>query len=216
MLVELGEFAVPIEAEFAPARAVREDTEKRLPRFPLLWRGLAIDFVFAVVYPEQFKRIPESRAKDKLASCDSLEFERLYRREQTGTSESRPGHVSGTRQRRSVATLAEYLHHLWIGSAKSGSVKETVSKASSPIGQARDMLRPESQSHPFSAVDGDPESTTALVWLNAVLFQELLAEHRDASHLPRALRDIRIPKPDPEGRPTVLLGQWKTILRVNW
>ncbi len=216
VLVELGDYAIAIEAEFAPARTVRADAEKRLPKAPLLWRGLTVDFVFALVYPAHLKGIPESEAKEQLATCDSLEFTSVFRSESAGVSEDVRDHILGTRHRGSVLTLAEYLHDFWIRRAKGGSVEATVSQASTAIERASEILRRAPRPHPFAAVDGDPESTSALMWLNALLFQELLSEHLDATLLPPGFRDTGIPKPDPAGHPGVLLAQWERILQINW
>ena len=77
LLIELGEFAVGIEAEFEPGRTVLADAEKRLREKPLYWRGLAVDSVFALVYPKELQRLPESRARAELAKRSDLVFERV-------------------------------------------------------------------------------------------------------------------------------------------
>ncbi len=212
VLVELGDYAIAIEAEFAPARTVRDDAENRLPSTPLLWRGLTVDFVLALVYPESLSKIPESQAKEELALSDDLQFTSVARR----NSEEERGYVLGTRQRGSVAMLAEYLLDFWIRTSKGGSVEETVEQASTAIARASEILGRTPGPHPLAAVDGDPESTTALIWLNALLFQELLAQDLDLEQLPPRFREDGIPRPDRRGHPEALLKQWELILEINW
>ena len=215
VLVELGEFAVAIEAEFAPGRTVRGDAESRLTEDPLMWRGLSVEFVFALLYPDRLRAIPESRAKKELAATESLRFAIVSRREPAGTPPENGANSVGTWHQGSVAVLAEHLHDFWIRSLKGGSVQETVDLASLAIEQASDVLRQWPGRHVLAAAGSDPESTSALIWLNALLFQELLASHLDPRQLPADLQSTGFPRADPDCRPWILLRQWKTILRVN-
>ena len=217
LLVELGDFAVAIEAEFAPGRTVLDDAEKRLPDTPLYWRGLVVDFVFALVYPKELQRLPESRARAELSECDDLVFSWVERRQSTGTQDAAlPEHTIRGRQSGSVATLAELLHDFWIRSSKSGSVEDAVEEASAAIELASATLRTAAQPHPLKDVDSDPEATTALIWLNALLFQELLAQDLDTAKLPQEFRNTVMPRPDPTGNPQAVRAQWDAILKINW
>jgi len=171
LLVEMGEFAVAIEAEFEPGKTVLADAAKRLPDKPLYWRGLAVDSVFALVYPKDLQRMPESRARAELAKRSDLVFEWVDSRLASGAAEQ----PARTQHTGSVATLAEFLHNFWIQSSKGGSLEEAVEQASGAIEQASAILRRVASSHPLQDVDSDPEATSALIWLNALLFQELLA-----------------------------------------
>ena len=216
VLVELGEFAVAIEAEFAPGRTVRGDAESRLTEHPLMWRGLSVEFVFALLYPDRLRAVPESQARKELVATESLRFAIVSRRESGGAPSDKEAFSVGTWHQGSVAVLAEHLHDFWIRSLKGGSVQETVDLASLAIEQAGDVLRRWPGRHVLAAAGSDPESTSALIWLNALLFQELLASHLDPRQLPADLRSTGFPRADPECRPWILLRQWKTILRVNW
>ncbi len=216
ILLELGEVAVAIEAEFAPGSSVRGDAESRLPDTPLHWRGLPIDFVFAVLYPEQLKALPESRAKRELASTHSLRFAVVARRPESAAAPEDGGFSIGSWQQGSVAVLADCLHNFWLSSSSRGSVQQTVDLATFAIEQATAALRRAPRPRALAATDSDPEATSALIWLNALLFQELLASHLDPGQLPPDLQAAGIPKADPECRPHILLDQWKFILRINW
>ena len=216
VLVELGEFAVAIEAEFAPGHTVRGDAESRLTEDPLVWRGLTVEFVFALLYPDRLKAVPESQARKELAATESLRFAIVSRREPEGTPPENGAYSVGTWHQGSVAVLAEHLHDFWIRSLKGGSVQETVDLASLAIEQASDILRRWPGRDVLAAAGSDPESTSALIWLNALLFQELLASHLDPQQLPADLQSAGFPRADPDCRPWILLRQWKTILRVNW
>lgn len=217
LLVELGDVAVAIEAEFAPGRTVLEDAEKRLPDTPLYWRGLEVEFVFALVYPKELRRMPESRARAALTQRDDLVFAWVERRKSTDAGDSSlPEHIIRSQQRGSVATLAELLHDFWIRNAKGGSVEEAVEQASFAIEQASETLQRAVQPHPLKDVDSNPEATSALIWLNALLFQELLAQDLDTATLPSEYCGAVIPRPDPSGNPGVIRAQWDAILEINW
>lgn len=217
VLVELGEVAVAIEAEFEPGRTVLADAEKRLPQKPLLWRGLAVDSVFALVYPKELQRMPESRARAELAKRSDLVFERVESRIAAGATAGDSIELPvRTKHTGSVATLAELLHSFWIQSSKGGSVEETVEQASSAIEQASAILRRAASSHPLQDVDSDPEATSALIWLDALLFQELLARNLDVSKLPGEHRGRVIPRPESSGHPRKIREQWEAILEINW
>ena len=133
VLVELGEFAVAIEAEFAPGHTVRGDAESRLTEDPLVWRGLTVEFVFALLYPDRLKAVPESQARKELAATESLRFAIVSRCEPEGTPPENGAYSVGTWHQGSVAVLAEHLHDFWIRSLKGGSVQETVDLASLAI-----------------------------------------------------------------------------------
>ena len=91
-------------------------------------------------------------------------------------------------------------------------LRETVKRAASAIEDAGDILaRLESQ----GSGEQDGPSTKALIWLNAMLFQELLARHLDTSLLPPEHRGKRILRPDPERGPDHLVRQWVEILEIN-
>lgn len=217
LLVELGEVAVAIEAEFEPGRTVLADAEQRLPMKPLFWRGLVVDSVFALVYPKDLQRMPESRARAELPKRSDLVFERVDSRiagdrASVGPAEQLPR----TKHTGSVATLAEFLHNFWIQSSKGGSVEDAVEQASGAIEQASSILRRAPGSHPLEGADSDPEATSALIWLNALLFQELLARNLDVSKLPDEHRGQVIPRPEPSGHPRKIREQWEAILEINW
>ena len=217
LLVALGDVAVAIEAEFAPGRTVLEDAEKRLPDTPLYWRGLVVDSVLALAYPRDLQRLPESLSRAELAQREDLVFAWVERRKSTGVQEAAiPEHIIRTKQSGSVATLAELLHDFWVRSSQGGSVEAAVAQASLAIEQASATLRRAAQPHPLEDIDSNPEATSALIWLNALLFQELLAQDLDTGKLPEEFRGTVIPRPDPSGDPTSIRGQWDAILKINW
>ena len=220
ILVDLGEHAVAIEAEFAPARTVLLDAKHRLPSRPLIWRGLAVEAVFALVYPDTLRRVPESRSTESLGACESLEFclvERMHALEVSGAaSEEGSAHEVGTRQIGSIRTLADYLHDYWIKTDTGGGVEKEVELASTAIKEAGDILKRTVARHPIAVTDSDPEATSALIWLNALLFQELLASNLDLSTLGPKHQGRRIPRPDRSGSPNRLQQQWNFILEINW
>ena len=220
VLVELEEQAVAIEAEFAPARTVIADAEKRLPKHPLLWRGLPVSCAFTLVYPKSLQGMPESRARTELETCNDLRFSQLLPKElgtqyhlfadlhSTATS---IGTTGGT-----VRTLADCLHSFWLRAETSSLIEDSVREASSAIARASECLKNAGEVHPHAGEDSDAAATSALIWLNALLFQELLAQNLAPESLPEEHRNKRIRPPDPEADPDTLRSQWKEILDINW
>lgn len=216
VLVELGERAVGIEAEFAPARTLRADAEQRLPEAPLRWRGLPVTSVFEIVYPERLKKLPESRAREELASCEDLEFRQLARGPAGIAFAEPPSKVSETRVRDSVTGFTGRLHDYWTSTAAGGPVEETVELASEAIQVATEVLQRDPNLQQAKPGDSDPHATTALIWLNALLFQMLLAKHLKTDQFPPEHRDTKIPMPERPCRTYYLWQQWTDILKINW
>lgn len=235
ILVELDENAVAIEAEFAPARTVQSDARKRVSGDCLYWRGLPVTCVFTVVYPASLKSVPESQAKKKLAKCGDLEFSRVMRSDDSlrtpdlfgysgeqGSSflhvSDQAGHyiVDQQKQSGSVGALSDMLHNFWIRAESGTGIEETVQETSIAITRASEILRNAPDLDLNIDEDSDPAATSALIWLNALLFQELLAQNLAPSALPPRHRGKRIPRPDPDGSPNTLVKQWDAILEINW
>ena len=213
VLVELQDSVAAIEAEFAPARTVVADARKRLPAQPLYWRGLPVTCAFALVYPDNLKTIPESRARAQLETCKALQFSQLFPPDPRPNLFPAGAHQSETTQTGSVTALAECLHAFWIHTEHSGGVEDTVRDTSEAIARASAIL---GHLHPRADDDSDRAATSALIWLNALLFQELLAQNLSPESLPPEHRGKRIPPPDPDGAPDVIRRQWREILAINW
>lgn len=220
VLVELGDHAIAIESEFHPASTVLDDAKKRLPEQRLVWRGLAIDRVIVVVYPADLREKPESKAKVALSESSKLRFAIVHRRpasNNVGSGRTSPETFDrGSWRQGSVSTLAGYLLNYWIRTEKHGSVEDAVTVASHAIEDASEILKRAHSPHPLSAHDNDPEATSALIWLNALLIQELLATNLDPNTLPVRHRSKRIPRPERSGSPSALMAQWEEILEINW
>ena len=201
VLLDFDDYAVVIEAEFgAPAKA---DADKRLPAgTPAVVGGLPVRLVVAIGYPARLAELPESETDANLAACDDLVMAYRYF-----------GEAWGEETTGSVGTLAEVLRDYWVQSDNGIGIEETVKRAASAIEAAGDIL---ARVEPQGSAEQDGPATKALIWLNAMLFQELLARHLDASLLPPEHRDKRILRPDPERGPDHLVRQWIEILEINW
>lgn len=220
VLIELDDDAVAIEAEFAPARTVRGDARKRLPSRPLHWRGLPVTSVLTLVYPDALQRIPESDSPDHLRRSEALTFAQAIRFER---ADARQGDLFTDRegdivwrpsQSGSLRELAELLHDFWIRTSRAVSIDETVAKASRAISTASEILA----RAPAMQVDNEADraATCALIWLNALLFQELLARDLDPDSLPPPATGMPIPRPGTDDGPGDVLRQWTAILEINW
>lgn len=220
VLVELEEQVIAIEAEFAPAITVEDDAKKRLPGKPLLWRGLPISSAFTLVYPQELQKSVESRARKELEKRQDLRFAQLLPVEIDSRQEPFPnvteqgtaiGATSG-----SVSTLAECLHSFWLRADRGNLVEQTIEEAASAVSRAAECLRRSPALHPHAGADSDAAATSALIWLNALLFQELLAQNLDPSTLPSPHTGKRISPPEPKVDPDKLNQQWNEILEINW
>ena len=215
VIVELTEHAVAIEAEFGPGTTVEADAQKRLPTRPLVWRGLQIASAFTVLYPSELSRMAEGGARASLVKREDLIFTQLIPQaedaqralfehlEQTPTP---VGTVQG-----SVRTLAESLHSFWIQSDGAYETDQTVDEAARAIERAKSQLDPHAA---LPDTDRYATATTALVWLNALLFHELLSANLDPASLPAPHTGTRIQPPRPD--PVTLQRQWEDILAINW
>ena len=209
VVVEMDNECVALEAEFHPARGVKGDALKRLPDSGhLMWRGMPITRAVAVVYPEQFQRIPESHSKQLLVSCEDLLFQPVER-------DSEGDIVWGAQQVGSLGDLANLLGSYWIQSSASASVEHIVRDASEAIDAAAAILANDPYiQRPHD--DSDPAATCALVWLNAFLFQELLASDLKPADMPPPYTGRSVPVPQHTDTPSDTLGEWEFILSINW
>ena len=201
VLVDFDDYAVVIEAEFGvPAKS---DADKRLPQgLPAVVNGLPVRLVVAVGYPKYLADLPESQSEKNLTACKNLIVAHRY------FGEAWTEEIVG-----SVDRLAEILRSYWVRSDSGIGIEETVKQASSAIQAAGDIL---AKVEPSDRGEQDGPSTKALIWLNAMLFQELLARHLDTSLLPTEHAGKRIQRPDPELGPSHLVRQWIEILEINW
>ncbi|MYD94199.1 MAG: hypothetical protein F4Y02_11020, partial [Chloroflexi bacterium] len=157
VVLDFDDYAVVIEAEFgSPAKA---DADKRFPTTaPAVVNGLPVRLVIAVGYPRRLADLPESQTQANLALCDDLIIACRYFGE--AWSEEGTG---------SVTSLAEVLRDYWVQSDNGIGIEETVRRAASAIATASDIL---ARVEPGDRGEQDGPSTKALIWLNAMLFQE--------------------------------------------
>lgn len=203
VLVNLDEYVVALEAEFAPSDG-KADASKRLTSPPLQWHGIPVEAAYAIRYPEQLKNTSPPRSYKKLKDTQALQF---VHRTRSNKAWSSP--VTGD-----VAKLADVLHDYWTRSDSGQAIDHVVILASSAIDRAASVLnryQPE-----IGERNSDPAATKALVWLNALLFQILLSESLDPSTLPEPHTGKRILHPNPDKGVQNLLAQWDEILEINW
>ena len=207
LLVELEDRGVAIEAEFHPGSNVEREAAGRLSQPPLYWRGLPVRDAFKLIYPASIKHLPESDALEALLSFDGLRFARGTLRGDSVAWESW--------QRGNTATLAETLHDHWVRTATISDIDAIVRRAADAISVASEILErlPEFSE---SGQDSDLTATAPLIWLNAMLFQQLLATDLSVDRLPGRDRGVRIPRLDAHVKPSALISQWEEILAVNW
>ena len=207
LLAELEGRAAAIEAEFHPGTNVEREAIGRLTDPPLYWRGLPVRDVFKLVYPTGIKQLPESQVLDALRDSDRIRFAR-------GALSG--GSVAWERwEQGSATTLAQTLHDQWESTAAISDIDAIVRRAADAIDVASGILErlPEFSQ---SGKDGDLTVTAPLIWLNAMLFQQLLATDLAVARLPKSDCGVRVPPLDPDVEPSALVSQWEKILTVNW
>ena len=204
VLIDLDDQAIAIEAEFDPGSTVIQDAKKRLPLSPLRWRSLEIQSVFALLYPRELKQTREDRARELLPEAP-LRFQEV--------SCPTPGSFDiGQEHQGDVRTLAETLQSFWFQQHRASAVDEIVNEASQAITLAAECLE---RNLP---IDDDQETPAALalVWLNALLFQELLSINLAEDALPLEYRDKKIHSIRPNSSPDEIIDEWNRILEINW
>ncbi|MDE0286425.1 MAG: N-6 DNA methylase [Gammaproteobacteria bacterium] len=201
VLLDFDDYAVVIETEFGdPAR---EDANKRFPdQQPAIINGLPVRLVVALGYPQRLADLPESKTHKNLAVCDNLRI--VYRYYGEEWSEETTGRV---------ADLAETLRNYWVQSDSGTGIDLIVQRAANAINDASNILARSKQN---DNAEQDESATKALIWLNALLFQELLACYLDRAQLPTEHQNRGIKRPDPDQGPTHLIAQWDEILNINW
>ena len=202
VLLDFDDYAVVIEAEFgSPAR---EDANKRFPKQqPAILNGLPVRLVVALGYPQRLTDLPESSARDNLSNCDDIRI--IYRYYGEEWSEETTGRV---------AELAETLRNYWVQSDNGTGIDLIVQRAADVINTASDILKHNGKNNYDD--EQDEPATKALIWLNALLFQELLARFLDRNQLPAEHQQRGINRPNSDQGPTHLISQWDEILNINW
>ena len=200
-MLDFDDYAVVIEAEFG--EPAKEDANRRFPeQKPAIVNGLPVRLVVALGYPPRFADLPESKTRENLAVCDNLRI--VYRYYGEEWSEETTGRV---------ADLAETLRNYWVQSDSGTGIDLIVQHAANAINDASSILARSKQN---DNAEQDESATKALIWLNALLFQELLARYLDRTQLPTEHQNRGIKRPDPDQGPTHLIEQWDEILNINW
>ena len=207
ILVELEDRTVAIDAEFHPDSNVQRESGGFLAEPPLFWRGLPVQDVFKLVYPSSIMQLPASEALVALQYSGSLRIARGARRGDIIAWDSW--------ERGSAVALAETLHDHWVCTSQVSDVDAVVRRATDAINVASEFLErlPEFSE---SGEDSDLSATAPLIWLNAMLFQQLLATDLLVVRTPGRDRAVRIPRLDAQVKPSDLISQWEDILAVNW
>ena len=162
----------------------------------------------------------ESRARKELEERQDLEFaqflpEEIHPQHQT-VSRGGGGGGGNRRNRRISNHVGRMPAQLLAAGRQQHLVEQTIEEAATAISRATECLRRSPDVHPHADADTDAAATSALIWLNALLFQELLAQNLDAATLPPPHTGKRISPPDANADPDRLNAQWNEILEINW
>lgn len=202
--VDMGEFCVAIEAEWeigaAPARA---DADKRLPDPPIMFQGKPIIAAYAVGYPNQWRYLNPAEAYRELGATGELQVSHRF-----GNEPWSPVGSFG------VDDLANHLLDFWTKTSSGREVDRIAKKASLVISLSAEVFNAHYKQ--TGEKGSDPAATKALIWLNALLFQELLAINLDPSSLPAPHTGKKIKRPATAANGWELTEQWKEILDINW
>ena len=148
------------------------DADKRAPQNKQLnYEGKTILRVYAVEYPQELNTVDEHTAYKLLKDSN-----RLYVKERThGGVWSEGSHFS-------VDSFAQHIIDYWNKTDGGQEIDDVVKEISVAIDEAASHIK--TYAHIGGEDKSDPESTTALVWLNALMFQELLHVNLDSKSLP--------------------------------
>ena len=201
VVVNCEDFAIAIEAEFgSPAFA---DANKRVnAQKPVMLGGLPVKLVVALGYPRSLASRPESQSRENLAKSNEIALAYRYLDSDWSIKTSC-----------NVTVLSEILKDIWVRSDAGDDIDEIVNSVSAAIATSVDVLL---QGRPVIEENRNLAATNSLIWLNAILFQELLARNFDKTQLPPEHRATGIPRPDLEKGAHHLVTQWIDILRINW
>lgn len=228
--VAMPDAAIALEAEIAPAGGVIGDATKRLVgRRPLQYRGRPIHSAFAIVYPARLRNMPPSEAKQALSQATDLKFSQISRQALISDAnlfdpEQPDTYVQQHPSTGSAADLASFLQSYWLDTDLGGqAIEDTVRDATHAFEEASRLLN---QNEGFGNVvsDTDLATTGALILLNAILFQMLLASNLDFQTIPQSKREelakrgieLKIPHVDSRNSANLQLKQWNHIRDINW
>ena len=204
IIVDMGSHMVAIEAEFTHrGDGGRGDAEKRLTDPATFFRGKPVLAAYAVGYPKELSSLDETESFDVLVETGELSVsQKFHSTEWTPTASY------------SVEDLAQELLDYWIQTDGGQDLDEITKEASDVIDLAAEIL--EAHGHETGEKGSDPAATKALVWLNALMFQQLLHDNLPREALPLPHTGKQIPEPDPNQDVVDLRDQWKEILEINW
>lgn len=161
ILVDLDNYAVALEAEYAP-RDCRGDALSRLTEPELRWRGLPVRSVYAVTYPVALKRQAPADAYKALRTTTELAFSHRFHPNIAWAEdyEIRHSHGWSTPMAGGVKDLAEGLRNYWAKTDTGASIESIEGLASEAIALDSDSMNRVPQ---FGEKGSDPAANKALV-----------------------------------------------------
>lgn len=205
LVVDVGEHCVGIECEIeGKGDGGVSDADKRLPEGePLEHSGKAILRVYSLEYPKELNTVPEHKAYKLLENTD-----RLFVKERTHGGEWQGGAFFD------VDNFAQHIIDYWNRTDGGQELDDVIKQVAEAIDGAAANLRVNAKIG--GEEKSDPEATAALVWLNALMFQELLHANLDPGSLPEPHTGKRIPRPQNSHGLAETIDQWREILEINW
>ena len=205
LIVDVGGHCVAVECEIEnKGDGGQTDADKRAPEGdPLEYEGKQILRVYALEYPKSLNETDEHAAYTMLNSTD-----RLFVKERTHGGQWSHG------ANFTAEAFASHVIDYWNRTDRGQDIDAVVSKAATAIDSAAANLKADSQI--AGEAQSDPEATAALIWLNALMCQELLHKNLEPDQLPQPHTGQPIPRPDIRHGPRETVDQWDAILEINW
>ena len=218
IIVVLEESVVVLEQEYTPARTVRKDVERLWPAGgnSYSWNGKNISSTYAVECPRLLADSAEGSVEERLHSHEGQQVLFGF----TPVSSDGESINWGKRREGSLRELADELLTLWRESSGARDIDGIVELVSLSVEKAAAVLRHAPAIRQLeNEIEGDAASTCSLVWLNALMFQHLLARYLPAEEIP-AFADLakrpQVSRPAMDDSISDLEIQWRDILQINW
>ena len=205
LIVDVGGHCVAVECEIeSKGDGGQTDADKRLPEGePLEYEGKQILRVYALEYPKSLNETDEHTAYEMLSNTGRLFVkERAHR----GRWSQGANFTAGS--------FARHVIDYWNRTDSGQELNDVVAEVASSIDAAAKNLK--AHARIAGEAKSDPEATAALIWLNALMFQELLHENLDPVCLPAPHTGQPIPRPNRKHSPEETVDQWDAILEINW
>ncbi len=208
--------ALAVECEYPPQKPDEDAISRLGAKVKQEHGGSVIDTVIAVIPPADGRKVHgEQNHKKHLIEGAPIQYA-VHKRDEDGTPDRWPssGYIEGT-----VATLTELAVHLLVPPQTVQNQAESAAETMKGISNELDKeLRKNSKAlEGIAQVMGRPSGADSLnvvgvVWLNAFLFQDRIAEHHESVPHRIEIYSNNSNKPVP----SKVIRAWQSVININY